>query len=187
MGTTRRASCCCRTCASLSRPPLPLPGVAPPNSQRRNWDRETPHTLHLLALPTRGDLRSIRDLRKKHIPWLQHMRTKILAAATGLYPGSLDDDQLKLYFHYHPTYYHLHIHVVHVALDAGATQAVGKAFGFENIVSWLESMAGGDESGLRDVTITYTVGEESSLWKEVWAPLKGRERAEREKGTALEG
>jgi m7GpppX diphosphatase len=81
---------------SFPAPPRPAPVLTP---QRRNWDRETPHTLHLLALPTRADLRSIRDLRRKHIPWLVHMRAKILAAATGLYPGSLDDDQLKLYFH----------------------------------------------------------------------------------------
>ncbi|KAH0545507.1 hypothetical protein FGG08_000335 [Glutinoglossum americanum] len=153
-----------------------------------NWDRKTPHTLHLLAIPYRTDLLSLRDLRKSHIPWLRHMRSRILAAATSLYPSSLDQDQLKLYLHYHPTHYHLHIHLVHTALDAGSTQAVGKAFGLENLIAWLESLPGGDEAGLCDVEITYTVGEESALWKEVWGPLKEEKEREREKERkAVEG
>jgi m7GpppX diphosphatase len=74
---------------------------------------------------------------------------------------------------------------VHTALDAGATQAVGKAFGLENVVEWLEALEGGAEAGLQDVTITYTVGEESELWREVWEPLKRRER-ESEKMEAVD-
>ncbi|GAB1316701.1 hypothetical protein MFIFM68171_06911 [Madurella fahalii] len=91
-----------------------------------NWDRKTLDALHLLGLVERRDLWSLRDLRRKHIPWLRHMRAKFLDATTKVYPG-IEADQLKLYVHYQPTYYHLHIHIVHVALEAGATQATGKA------------------------------------------------------------
>ena len=69
-----------------------------------------------------------------------------------------------------PTYYHFHVHVVHVALDAGATQAVGKAFGLENIISQLECMAEG--KGMADMSITYTIGENHDLWNNVFLPLK---------------
>lgn len=136
-----------------------------------NWDRKTLDALHLLGLVERRDLWSLRDLRKKHLPWLRHMRTKFLDATTRVYP-SVERDQLKLYVHYQPTYYHLHIHIVHVALEAGATQATGKAVGLESIMAQLESMAGDDEAGMETLTLCYTLGEASDLWVDVFEPLK---------------
>ncbi|KAK2067031.1 hypothetical protein P8C59_000800 [Phyllachora maydis] len=82
-----------------------------------HWDRRTGETLHLLGIVERRDIWSLRDLRRKHVPWLRHMRAKFLEATTGLYPG-IEPDQLKLYVHYQPTYYHFHIHIVHVQLDS---------------------------------------------------------------------
>jgi m7GpppX diphosphatase len=73
-----------------------------------------------------------------------------------------------------PTYYHFHVHVVHVALEAGATQATGKAFGLENIISQLETLQGGDDAGMADVSLTYFLGEASELWERVFGPLKER-------------
>lgn len=71
-----------------------------------------------------------------------------------------------------PTYYHFHIHIVHAQLEAGSTQATGKAFGLENIISQLETMAGGPEAGMADVSLTYYVGEASELWTKIFEPLK---------------
>jgi m7GpppX diphosphatase len=133
-----------------------------------NWDRKTMEGLHVLALVERRDVWSLRDLTKSHIPWLREMRTKILRVVSQKY--ELEEDRLKLYVHYQPTYYHFHIHVVHVALDAGATQAVGKAFGLENHISQLDCMA--EDKGLAHLDITYTIGENHDLWKNVFGPLK---------------
>ncbi|KAI9801788.1 MAG: hypothetical protein M1825_003160 [Sarcosagium campestre] len=63
-----------------------------------NWDRITLTSLHLLAIVERRDIWSLRDLKKRHIPWLQHMREKLLDATPNLYPG-IEKDQLKLYIH----------------------------------------------------------------------------------------
>lgn len=71
-----------------------------------------------------------------------------------------------------PTYYHFHIHVVNVMLEAGATQATGKAFGLENLISQLETMTGGEDASLADVSLTYYLGEASELWTDIFAPLK---------------
>src|SRR5208282_2707843 len=113
---------------------------------------------HLLAVVERRDIWSIRDLRKKHIAWLKDMKCKIVQATVKTYP-ELEEDLLKLYVHYQPTYYHFHMHIVHVALEAGPTQATGKAIGLESIISQLETMGGGDEAGMDAVALTYTVGE----------------------------
>ncbi|KAK1543826.1 scavenger mRNA decapping enzyme [Colletotrichum paranaense] len=136
-----------------------------------NWDRKTIEGLHLLALVERRDIWSLRDLRKKHIPWLQHMKAKLLAATVKQYPD-IEIDQLKLYVHYQPTYYHFHIHIVHVQLEAGATQAVGKAVGLDSIVETLEIMKGDEEAGMDGIALSYTLGEASELWTEVYEPLK---------------
>ncbi len=73
----------------------------------------------------RRDIWSVRDLKKGMVDWVKHMRNKMLDATTMLYP-QIEPDQLKLYVHYQPTYYHFHVHIVHVELEAGMTQATGR-------------------------------------------------------------
>ena len=53
-------------------------------------------------------------------------------------------------------------------LEAGASHAVGKALGLENIISQLEVMAPG--LNMADMTMTYSVGEQTDLWTEVLLP-----------------
>lgn len=159
-----------------------------------NWDRKTIGTLRLLGLVERRDIWSLRDLKKSHIVWLKHMRQKLLNAVVKVYP-ELDTDQLKLYVHCklmlacsfiqvsfesdlnvseldHPTYYHFHIHVVNVMLEAGTTQSTGKAFGLENLISQLETMAGGPETGMESTSLSFFLGESHELWTSVFGPLK---------------
>ena len=74
-----------------------------------------------------------------------------------------------------PTYYHFHIHVVHVMLEAeGSTQSVGKAFSLENVISQLENMRelDGQKPTMGQVDLSYFVGEESDIWKKCFAKLK---------------
>ncbi|KAI1118834.1 HIT-like domain-containing protein [Nemania sp. NC0429] len=141
-----------------------------------HWDRKTIDALHLLGIVERRDLWSLRDLKKKHLPWLRHMRAKLIDATVKTYP-QIEEDQLKLFFHYQPTYYHLHIHVVHVMLEVNATQSVGKAVGLDSLIEQLENMAGGDEAGMESISIGYTVGEASELWTDVFEPLKKNDGA----------
>lgn len=56
-------------------------------------------------------------------------------------------------------------------LEAGSTQATGKAFGLENLISQLETMSG-DNASMADVNLSYFVGEASELWTDIFAPLK---------------
>jgi m7GpppX diphosphatase len=59
-----------------------------------------------------------------------------------------------------------------VNLDPTATQAVGTALALDNVISQLETMAGGDDAGMADVELSYTVGEASELWTRIFRPLK---------------
>ena len=67
-----------------------------------NWDRKTLSNLHLLGLVARRDLWSLRDLKKEHVPWLEHIRDKLLDRVVGLYgrqEDGLERDMVKLYVH----------------------------------------------------------------------------------------
>ena len=69
-------------------------------------------TLYLLALPIQRDLKSLRDLKAEHLPLLKSIRDNSFQAIEEKF--NLPRTQVKALFHYHPTFYHLHIHFAHV-------------------------------------------------------------------------
>lgn len=73
-----------------------------------------------------------------------------------------------------PSYYHFHIHAVSISHDGGGGQVAGKALLLQNVISQLETMAGGEDAGFADVDLTYVVGEESELWQNVFFKLKAK-------------
>ena len=44
------------------------------------------------------------------------------------------EDELRVYIHYQPSYYHLHVHFLHVKYDAGAGMAAGKAHLLNDVI-----------------------------------------------------
>ncbi|KAI5785555.1 HIT-like domain-containing protein [Peziza echinospora] len=136
------------------------------------WDQKTMASLYMLAIVHRRDIASIRDLKKSDVPWLKRLSAKITSAICTAYPG-VEGDQLKLYVHYHPSYYHFHIHAVSISHDGGFGQTAGKAFLLGNVTSQLEAMRD-DSSSFADVGLTYIVGEETELWQSVLAGLRGQ-------------
>ncbi len=77
------------------------------------WDGKTAEKMHLLCLPTDTSLRSIRSLTSTHIPLLEHMKQVTLNVIKTNY--DIDEHYVKMFFHYEPSTYHLHIHFVNVA------------------------------------------------------------------------
>lgn len=77
------------------------------------WDQQSIDKLHILCLPTDITLRCIRSLNSTHIPLLEHMKRKTIEIIKNKY--NLDEYYLKMFFHYEPSTYHLHIHFVNVA------------------------------------------------------------------------
>jgi m7GpppX diphosphatase len=63
-----------------------------------NWDRKTIGSLRMLGLVERRDLWSLRDLKKRDVPWLKVMQGKVLEAVSATYQG-VERDMLKIYLH----------------------------------------------------------------------------------------
>lgn len=77
------------------------------------WDTTNTDELHVLCLPTDKSLRSIRSLTAEHIPLLEHMSRETARVIRDTY--HIDEHHLKMFFHYDPSTYHLHIHFVNIA------------------------------------------------------------------------
>lgn len=72
------------------------------------WDGENKDTLHLLAICHRRDLRSLRSLDASHLPLLKNIRNASCAKIFAKY--RIHWQSLRIYLHYQPTFYHLHVH-----------------------------------------------------------------------------
>ena len=77
------------------------------------WDGKDIDKLQLLCMPIDRNLRSIRSLDASHIYLLEHMKTVTLNVIRDKY--GLEEGYIKMYFHYEPSTYHLHIHFVNTA------------------------------------------------------------------------
>ena len=73
----------------------------------KNKDMTTKN-LHILAIPKRKDIKSLRDLTSEHIELLEHIQKNTIKFIKDKY--NIDESKLKIYFHYPPSTWHLHIH-----------------------------------------------------------------------------
>jgi m7GpppX diphosphatase len=77
------------------------------------WDGIDLQKMHILTFPTDKTLRSLRDLDATHINLLKHCQNKTLETIKKVY--GFDKGIIKMFFHYSPSTYHLHIHFVLVS------------------------------------------------------------------------
>jgi len=83
------------------------------------WDGKQTEDLYLIAIVHCRDIKSIRDLNAQHLPLLKNVSRKGLEAIEKKY--GVGAPQIRTYFHYYPSYYHLHVHFTHVRYDIGAS------------------------------------------------------------------
>ncbi|CAL8264149.1 unnamed protein product [Lota lota] len=72
------------------------------------WDQKQMEDLYLIAIVHRRDLKSLRELTAAHLPLLQNISSKGKGAVLERY--GLPASKLRVYLHYQPSYYHLHVH-----------------------------------------------------------------------------
>ncbi|DBB15781.1 hypothetical protein WJX82_005294 [Trebouxia sp. C0006] len=117
-----------------------------------------------MVLHRRRDLRSLRDLKLEHVPLLKNIKQKACKVINDKF--GVTKQQIRAYIHYHPTYYHLHVHFIHVSVDVGAGMAVGKAHLLDDVIDNLESCSS-DYYKLR--TLHFTLGANDVLYKQCFA------------------
>ncbi|XP_053620792.1 m7GpppX diphosphatase [Plodia interpunctella] len=102
------------------------------------WDGITKETLYLLAIVRQRGLKSLRDLNASHLPLLKRIRDEGKKKILEKY--NLPDSQLRIYFHYQPSFYHLHIHFTYLRHEAPGIY-VEKAHLLSTVINNIEMMS----------------------------------------------
>ncbi|RDB14766.1 m7GpppX diphosphatase [Hypsizygus marmoreus] len=127
------------------------------------WDLTTTSSLYLVALVQDRSVRSIRDLRRTHIPLLSAIRReaeRIVKEKWGLGKGTL-----RMYIHYQPSYYQFHVHIVNANQAGMMSMAVGQAHLLDDIISLLEIEPDEGPGIFERMTLTYGLGDQHGLFK----------------------
>ncbi|GCB64135.1 m7GpppX diphosphatase [Scyliorhinus torazame] len=80
------------------------------------WNQKQVDDLYLIAICHRRGVKSLRDLTAEHLTMLQNILQEGQVAISKRY--NTPQSQLRIYFHYQPSYYHLHIHFTALSYDA---------------------------------------------------------------------
>ena len=124
------------------------------------WNLETVSDLYLLALCTTNGIKSLRDLRKVHVPVLRSIKDEAIRIVKARWNNDGKDISLRMFIHYQPSYcasprssdYHLltcgcpdhfHIHIVNVNHPMGFGMAVGHAHLLDDIISLVRMFSSG--------------------------------------------
>lgn len=68
------------------------------------WNLETVSDLYLLALCTSNGIKSLRDLRKVHVPVLKNIKQEATRIVQARWKNDGKDISLRMFIHYQPSY-----------------------------------------------------------------------------------
>ncbi|XP_019276903.2 m7GpppX diphosphatase isoform X2 [Panthera pardus] len=91
--------------------------------------------LYLIAICHRRGIRSLRDLTPEHLPLLRNILREGQEAILQRY--GVKGDRLRVYLHYLPSYYHLHVHFTALGFEAPGS-AVERAHLLAEVIENLE-------------------------------------------------
>ena len=74
----------------------------------------------------------------------------------------MEPDQLRVYLHYQPSYYHLHVHFTHLQFTAPKS-SVGDAHLLGDVIDNIDTV---DAMFYAKRTLSFVVKESSTLWEE---------------------
>jgi len=99
------------------------------------WNEKKIEDLHILTIPKDKSLRSIRSLTGKNINLLKKIKEKTCEIIKLKY--NLDSNVLKMFCHYSPSTYHLHVHFAKIT-NKNINSSVECSHDLTNIISNLE-------------------------------------------------
>ncbi|KFP88671.1 m7GpppX diphosphatase, partial [Apaloderma vittatum] len=122
------------------------------------WNQNQLDDLYLIALAHRRDVKCLRDLTGEHLPLLRNIAREGTEAVTKRFgvPGS----QLRIYLHYQPSYYHLHVHFTALGYDAPGS-SVERAHLLADVIDNLAT----DSSYYQKRALTFALRADEPLFK----------------------
>eukprot|EP00588_Corethron_pennatum_P009778 CAMPEP_0194275138 /NCGR_PEP_ID=MMETSP0169-20130528/8059_1 /TAXON_ID=218684 /ORGANISM="Corethron pennatum, Strain L29A3" /LENGTH=372 /DNA_ID=CAMNT_0039018531 /DNA_START=41 /DNA_END=1159 /DNA_ORIENTATION=+ len=125
---------------------------------RRDWlGHVSTADLYCLGILKTDGIASVRDLSAAHLPVLREMLEEGPRAIQQTY--GVAPDQLRVFVHYPPQFYHLHVHYTRLENDTGAQ--VERGILLADIIQNLEM----DEDYYRKRTMTFKLSLKDKLYK----------------------
>lgn len=104
-------------------------------SDKKDWyQHKATEDLYCLGIMKQSSIQSIRDLTADHIPLLRTMKQEGLSMIENVY--GIPCDQIRVFVHYHPQFYHFHIHYTRINNEIGSQVERGHLV--EDIIQNLE-------------------------------------------------
>ncbi len=98
------------------------------------WKEDNLNQFYLLGIPTKK-IKTIRDLTQHDIPLLKNLKEKAIEIAKEY---GINKNKLYMFFHYHPSYYQLHLHVCITEHEALETKYI-RHYYLDNVIEKLEA------------------------------------------------
>ncbi|RKP20387.1 HIT-like protein [Rozella allomycis CSF55] len=120
------------------------------------WDRTNMTNMYLLAI-SKCPIICIRELSSDHIPLLKNIKSKTEEIVKGKY--GIEADQLRMFVHYHPSYYHFHVHIVHCDVEPTKAMIAGHSHLLDDIIDLLSI----DSNIFKNRALTFYLNESHPL------------------------
>mmetsp|Transcript_16996 Transcript_16996/g.20757 ORF Transcript_16996/g.20757 Transcript_16996/m.20757 type:complete len:469 (-) Transcript_16996:374-1780(-) len=127
------------------------------NVPRDEWyNHKSVEDLYCLGIIKELSISTLRELTASHIPILKSMQEVGLMTIKKIY--GVDPDQIRIFVHYHPQFYHFHVHFTRLQNEIGAQVERGHLL--SDIIQNLEM----DSNYYQKRTITYKLKVTSPLY-----------------------
>ncbi|SAM80890.1 related to DCS1-non-essential hydrolase involved in mRNA decapping [Ustilago bromivora] len=128
------------------------------------WDQKTTSSLYIQAIVHNRELKSFRDLTRNHVEMLENIHVQASKVAFDKYGLAGKEEgqaegNVRCFLHYHPSYYHLHVHILAANFTSHPGAVVGQAHLLDDVVDLLK--LGVD---MKQRTLVYSLGTNSKLW-----------------------
>ncbi len=120
------------------------------------WNSPDINQFYLLGIPTKK-IKTIRDLTANDIPLLKALRDKATELAETY---GISKNKLYMFFHYHPSYYQLHLHICVTEHEALETKYL-RHYYLDEVISKLES----DSDYWKKATLKFELLSNTKLFK----------------------
>lgn len=121
------------------------------------WDGLTKETLYLLAIVRRRGIKSLRDLDGSHLPLLKRVRDEGKKKIFEKY--NVPASQLRVYLHYQPSFYHLHVHFTYLRHEAPGIYAE-KSHLLDTVINNIEMIP----NYYQQATLPFTIREMDNIF-----------------------
>ncbi|XP_043853709.1 m7GpppX diphosphatase [Dromiciops gliroides] len=122
------------------------------------WNQKQLDDLYLIAICHRRGIKSLRELTGEHLPLLRNILQQGQEAIQQRY--QVKEERLRVYLHYQPSYYHLHVHFTALGFEAPGS-GVERAHLLTDVIENLEC----DPDYYQHRTLTFALRADEPLLK----------------------